>query len=132
MKRQLRLLVLPVILILFALTSLSCGGDDDDDNNPMNPGGGGTADHTVTIALGSSNAGAGAYSPNPLNMTAGQTVRWVNNDNMLHTATHATAFSVSVPAGSQSGLITMSNAGTFNYICTVAGHTMSGQIVVAP
>lgn len=113
---------------MFALTSLSCGGDDDDDNNPMNPGGGGTADQTITIQGGAN----GTYSPNPANITAGQTVRWVNNDVMLHTATHSTAFSVSVPAGSQSGLVTLNTAGTYNYICTVAGHNMSGQIIVSP
>ena len=130
MKRLLRLLILPAVLTLFALTSLSCG-DDDDDGNPMNPGGG-TANVTITIAPGSMNAGANAFSPNPANMTVGQTVRWVNNDNMTHTATHTTEFDVTIPAGSASTPRTMANAGTFNYVCTVAGHTMSGQIVVAP
>src|SRR5688572_11033826 len=89
LKRLLRLLAVPAILATFALTSLSCG-DDDDDDNPMNPGPG-TADVTITIAPGSSQAGAGAYSPSPANMTVGHTVRWVNNDNMLHTATHTSA-----------------------------------------
>lgn len=115
-----------------ALGGLSCGDDDDNDGNPMNPGGGGTADVTITIAAGSSQAGAGAYSPNPANMTVGQTVRWVNNDNMTHTATHTTLFNLTIPAGAQSAIITMTTAGTHNYICTVAGHVMSGQIIVSP
>lgn len=131
MKRWLRLSVLPAILVVLALSSLSCG-DDDDDNNPMNPPPGGGADVTITIPAGSSQAGAAAFSPNPANMTVGQTVRWVNNDNMIHTATHASAFDVTIGAGSASSPLTMSTAGTFNYTCTVAGHTMSGQIVVAP
>ena len=119
-----------MILATMALLVLSCGGDDDN-GNPMNPGGGTAADMTITIAAGSSQAGSSAYSPSPANMTVGQTVRWVNNDNMLHTATHTT-FSVSIPAKSQSGLITMNTAGTFDYICTVAGHNMTGRIVVSP
>ena len=130
MKRFLRLLAVPAILIAFALINLSCGGDDDN-GNPMNPGGG-TSDVTITIAAGSSQAGANAFSPNPVNMTVGQTVRWRNNDNMLHTATSNPTFNVSIPAGTTSGAITMSNAGTFNYICNVPGHNMTGQIVVAP
>ena len=127
MKRLLRLLIVPAILIPLALSSLSCGGDDD---NPMNPPpGGGTADVTITIQGGMN----GTYSPSPANMTVGQTVRWRNNDSMAHTATHATAFSTGqIAPGGTSQIFTMSNAGTFNYICSVAGHTMNGQIVVAP
>lgn len=128
MKRLVRLLVVPAILTTFALTSLSCGGDDDDDGNPMNPGPG-TADVTISIDGGTN----GTYSPSPANMTVGQTVRWRNDDNMAHTATHATAFNTGqIPAGGVSQIFTMNTAGTFNYVCTVAGHTMSGQIVVSP
>jgi plastocyanin len=126
LKRLLRLLILPAILIPLALSSLSCG-DDDDDSNPVNPGGG-TADVTITMQGGMS----GTYSPNPANLTVGQTVRWVNNDNMTHSATHASAFNVTVGAGSSSAIITMTNAGTFGYICNQPGHSMSGSIVVAP
>ncbi|HET9253190.1 MAG TPA: hypothetical protein VFP58_13840 [Candidatus Eisenbacteria bacterium] len=126
MKRLLRLLAVPAILAVFAFSSLSCGDDDGDDGNPMNPGGG-NADVTITIDGGMS----GTYSPSPANMTVGQTVRWVNNDVMTHTATHATAFNYTIPAGSSSAIHTMTTAGTYNYVCTVSGHSMSGQIVVS-
>ena len=126
MKRHLRLLILPAVLITFALSSMSCGDDDGDDNNPMNPGGG-NADVTITIDGGMN----GTYTPSPANMTVGQTVRWRNNDVMAHTATHPTAFNTGqISPGGTSTVFTMSNAGTFNYVCTVAGHTMNGQIVV--
>ena len=119
-------------LTAVALTGLLFGvgcSDDDDDGNPMNPPpGGGTADVTITMQGGMN----GTYSPNPANLTVGQTVRWVNNDTMTHSATHASAFNVTVGAGSSSAIITMSNAGTFGYICNQPGHTMSGSIVVAP
>jgi plastocyanin len=127
LKRLLRLLLVPVILITLTVGGVSCGGDDDD-NNPVNPGPGGGADLTITIS-GGTNA---TYSPSPANMNVGQTVRWVNNDNMTHTATHTTEFNVTVPANSSSSPITMTNVGTFNYICTQSGHTMSGQLVVGP
>ena len=119
-----------MILAGVALFSLSCGGDDND-NNPMDPGGGGTADVTITITGGTN----GTYSPNPANMTAGQTVRWVNNGSMTHTATHtsgAPAFNVTVAVGGTSGLVTLGTAGTYDYHCAIPGHTMSAQIVVAP
>jgi plastocyanin len=86
LKRLLRLLIVPAILTTLALGGLSCG-DDDDDDNPMNPGGGGSADVTIAIDGGTN----GTYTPSPANMTVGQTVRWVNNDNMTHTATHTSA-----------------------------------------
>jgi plastocyanin len=127
LKRLLRLLIVPAILTTLALGGLSCG-DDDDDDNPMNPGGGGSADVTIAIDGGTN----GTYTPSPANMTVGQTVRWVNNDNMTHTASHATLFNLTIPAGAQSAIITMTTVGTHNYVCTVAGHTMSGQIIVSP
>ena len=129
MRRLLRLLALPVVLTVLALSSLSCGGDDDDDNgNPMNPGGGG-ADLTITIDGGMN----GFYNPTPANMTVGQTVRWKNDDSMAHTATHPTAFNTgTISPGGMSQVFTMNTAGTFNYVCSVAGHTMSGQLVVSP
>jgi plastocyanin len=126
LKRLLRLLILPAILIPLALSSLSCG--DDDDGNPMNPPPGGTADVTITIQGGMN----GTYSPNPANLTVGQTVRWKNNDSMTHSATHASAFNPVIPAGGSSPIFTMSNAGTFGYVCNQPGHNMSGSIIVAP
>ena len=129
MKRHLRLLILPAVLITFAFSSMSCGDDDGDDNNPMNPGGG-NADVTISIDGGMS----GNFTPSPANMTVGQTVRWKNDDVMPHSAVHqGGAFNTgTLQPGATSQVFTMSTAGTFNYLCTVPGHTMTGQIVVAP
>jgi plastocyanin len=119
---------------LLGLTGVSCGGDDG--GNPMNPGGGGTADVTITIAVGSSNAGANAYSPDTAAVAVGQTVQWVNNDNMVHTATaDAASFNTGNIGGSggRSQLITITgSAGVRGYHCTVSGHNMQGWLNVTP
>jgi plastocyanin len=107
-----------------------CG--DDDDSNPANPGGGGTgADLTITI----NGTGANAYSPNPANITAGQTVSWRNVDSTPHTATEtAGGFNTgNIGSGVTTTPIQMNTAGNIPYHCTIHGAgMMSGTLVVAP
>lgn len=123
-----------IVAALLGLTGVSCGGDDG--GNPMNPGGGGTADVTITIAAGSFNAGANAYSPDTATVAVGQTVQWVNNDNMVHTATaDAGSFNTGNIGGSggRSQLITITgSAGVRDYHCATSGHNMQGWLNVTP
>jgi plastocyanin len=138
MHRSSRGIALVMILSALALLAASCGGDSK--KNPMAPGGGGggggggTADVVIHILAGAAQAGSNAYSPNPATVTVGQTVQWVNDDNMTHTATaNGGSFNTgSVTGGSTSGIITMSAQGSFPYHCAVAGHNMAGTVNVNP
>jgi plastocyanin len=91
-----------------------------------------TTTATVTIPSGAAGQGLGAYSPNPVVVSAGTTVMWMNADSVAHTATSTTSVwdSGSIPPGG-----TFSRAfperGTFPYFCTIHGATsMSGSVVV--
>ena len=131
MSRSLRVAALSALLLGAAFTVASCGGSK---SNPMGPGGGGgTADLVIHIKVNSSALGSGAYTPNPAVVTVGQTVQWVNDDNMTHTATaNGGAFNQSVAAHGSSSLVTMSTQGSFAYHCAVAGHNMAGTVTVNP
>jgi plastocyanin len=115
-----RTLILVTILGA-ALAAGACG-----DSTPA-PSGAVTG---VSIVSGSSTLTTTAYSPNPLNVPVGTTVRWTNNDSTPHTTT---ADAGAWNSGSMSGGATFDfkfqSAGTFTYHCTL--HTgMVGTVVV--
>ena len=118
-----------VLAMVAALLLLgSCGKDDK--KNPVNPV---TADLVIHIKSGSAQLGANAYTPNPATVTKGQTVQWVNDDAMVHTATASGTFNTgNIAGGASSAVITMSTQGSFNYVCAIAGHNMSGTLNVTP
>ena len=76
------------VAIATALLSISCGGGggggSSTPTSPSTPapggGGGGT---TVTIAI-TGQGGKLAFTPNPVNVAAGQTVVFKNNDTVAH------------------------------------------------
>src|SRR5215211_3815026 len=49
--------------------------------------GGGNAATSVSIVSGSSTLTTGAFSPNPIQVSVGNTVTWTNNDSQPHTVT---------------------------------------------
>jgi plastocyanin len=132
MRRQIRFALSALLLAASLVAVSSCKSK----SNPTGPGGGGTtADVVIHIRSGGSQSGANAFSPNPASATVGQTVQWVNDDGMDHTAT-ATAgasFSVPVSPGRASSAVTMpASAVTISYHCSVVGHNMTGTINVTP
>ena len=81
---------------------------------------------TVTIANG-------VYSPNPVTVSVGQTVNWLNRDTIAHTATDSGVFDTGSipPTSAHDAGMTFTTAGTFNYHCTL--HTgENGTVVVQP
>ena len=75
----------------------------------------------VTIAI-SGMLGANSYSPSPVTVQVGQQVRWRNDDSTAHTATRSGAggFDTGViNPGQTSAPITITTAGTINYVCTL-------------
>ena len=81
------------------------------------------ATHAVTIA-------DFAFSPPMLTITAGDTVTWTNEDQVVHTATSATgAFDSGDLAQGASFSFTFTTPGTYAYVCS-PHPDMTGQIVV--
>jgi plastocyanin len=76
------------------------------------------------------------YQPTSLQVTAGTTVVWSNEDQINHTATSGTPdapdglFDLSMGSAGTSAEFTFDDPGTYPYFCTV--HTsMIGEVVVA-
>jgi plastocyanin len=134
MRRLSRVTGLSLLLLASGFVLASCGGNTK--KNPVSPGGGGggTADLVIHITAGSAQAGSNAFSPNPATVTVGQTIQWVNDDGMTHTATaDGGSFNTgNVGSGASSSITTMSTQGSFPYHCAVAGHNMTGTVTVNP
>lgn len=86
---------------------------------------------TVTIVPGASAMTTTAFSPNPLNVSVGTTVTWLNNDGTAHTSTSdggAWSSPIIAPGGQFS--FTFQSAGTFPYHCMIHPN-MVGTVSVA-
>jgi plastocyanin len=63
----------------------------------------------------------GVYSPNPVMVTVGQSVNWLNSDAIAHTATDPGVFDTGsiAPTSAADAPVVFNTAGTFNYHCTI-------------
>jgi plastocyanin len=129
--RRVSWIAFSVTVSLVALTS-ACGRASNptpqpSSSNPLGPG----IDATVRIK---GNLGASSYVPSPLQVRVGQTVNWLNEDSIEHTATLEGVFDTGrispTSAHSENGdQVTFRTAGTFTYHCTIHPG-MVGTIVV--
>jgi plastocyanin len=76
----------------------------------------------------------GVFSPNPVTVTVGQTVNWLNSDTIAHTATDPGVFDIGsiapTSAHSDNGDgVTFNTAGTYNYHCTLHANETATVIV---
>jgi plastocyanin len=75
---------------------------------------------TVTIVSGASTRTTTAYSPNPLNVSVGTTVTWVNSDTTTHDSTAVNGgFTTGSIAPGRSASFRFQSAGSFRYYCTI-------------
>src|SRR5256885_16962793 len=70
-----------------------------------------------------------AYSPKSITIRVGDTVTWTNRDNAQHSARFA-GMGTPILSQNQSGSLTFTVAGTFNYDCAIHGSAMQGTVVV--
>ena len=84
----------------------------------------------VSIVNNASSLTTNAYAPNPIDVAAGTTVTWTNNDTKTHdsTATDGSWGSGAIAPGGQFSR-TFSTAGSFPYHCTLHPG-MVGTVVV--
>jgi plastocyanin len=93
---------------------------------------------SVSIVPNASTLGDKAYSPNPAEITAGETVTWTNDDSQIHTATSGTVgaedsgtvFDSRILSPTATFDFTFDQAGEYNYYCTLHPQ-MVGKVVVS-
>jgi plastocyanin len=84
----------------------------------------------VSIPMGARTLGANSYAPNPVTISAGTTVSWMNTDTIAHTSTaDGGSFNTGTIAAGQHVEVMFNTAGSFPYHC--AFHPgMVGTVVV--
>jgi plastocyanin len=98
--------------------SFGCGSSSTSPSNPPTIGGGNGS--PVSIVAGASVRTTTAYSPNPISISTGGSVTWMNNDSTVHTSTSDSgAWDSGTIAPGGSFTRTFSTAGTFNYHCSI-------------
>jgi plastocyanin len=72
------------------------------------------------------------YSPNPIHVTVGSTVTWMNGTSLAHTATSDTGAwnTGAIAPGGTSSAVAFNTAGTFAYHCTFHAD-MHGSVMVS-
>jgi plastocyanin len=100
---------------LLAVFMAGCGSSNNSSTTSPSPSG----SATVTIVSGAQSLTTTAYSPNPISVSVGTTIKWVNNDSTAHTATSNNgAFDTgTISAGGQVSK-QFNSTGTFPYHCT--------------
>jgi plastocyanin len=105
---------LTVALLAAAVVAAGCGGSDD--GKPV-------ATTEVTMAK------SYRFDPKTIEISAGQTVTWTNDDNFTHTVEVEGQQDREVGKG-ESVSITFDEPGTYDYVCTLHRHDMDGTVVV--
>lgn len=72
-----------------------------------------------------------SYSPTPVTVTAGDTVKWTHRGNVLHTVTaDDNSFNSENMLPGNTYTHVFPNPGTYGYHCTIHGNAMHGTVVV--
>lgn len=108
-----RVLLLPVAAA--ALLAAGCGGDGES-SEPV-------ATTEVTMAK------SYVFEPKAIQIAAGDTVTWTNEDNFTHTVQVDGQEDHKVERG-DSVSITFDEPGTYHYVCTLHEQDMDGEVVV--
>jgi plastocyanin len=93
---------------------------------------------SVSIVPNASTLGDKAYSPNPAEIKAGETVTWTNDDSQIHTANSGTVgaedsgkvFDSSILSPKATFDFKFDQAGEYDYYCTLHPQ-MVGKVVVS-
>jgi plastocyanin len=109
-----------IVLTLLLASVAACGGSTSTPTSPSVTPAPTTSGTSVAIVPGASVLTSTAYNPDPINVSPGTTVTWVNNDTTTHTsvANGGAWNSGNIgPGGSFSA--TFPTAGSFTYHCAI-------------
>ena len=104
----------------------ACGSDNATVTTPSSGSSGGPS---ISIVAGATGLTTTAYSPNPQTISRGSTVTFINNDSASHTATSSGLFDTGILAPGGRASVTLQNAGSFTYRCTLHPN-MTGTLTV--
>jgi plastocyanin len=90
-------------------------------------GGSGTSEPVSTMQV--SMAKSYRFDPGVIEVDAGSTVTWTNDDNFTHTVKVDGQNDHKVDRG-DSVSITFDRAGTYHYVCTLHSQDMDGDVIV--
>jgi plastocyanin len=129
---------IPGLTLVLASTEEEQTREEDDESQQEEDGA--AAVSSVSIVSGAPSLADNAYSPNPVNVDAGNNVTWTNNDIQVHTVTSGNGpTDPSLGQDFDSGLTTLQPGKTFSHIFDSAGEfsyfcqihpVMVGQVVV--
>jgi plastocyanin len=110
-----RRLLLPAVAVLAAgALSAGCGGTEE--SKPV---------ATTEVEMAKSYR----FDPERIEIEAGQTVTWTNEDNFTHTV-EVEGQSDHEAGKGESVSITFDEPGTYDYVCTLHRRDMSGTVIV--
>ena len=115
------------LAIVVALIFVSACGQSSSSTMPTPPIGGGSS---VSIVSGSRTLTTTAYNPNPVTISAGMSVTWINNDTIAHTSTSDNGIWDSGSLGPGASFNrAFPSPGTFTYHCAIPPN-MIGTVTV--
>ena len=122
-------MTLRVVLATLLLGLTAACGSSSSPSAPSTPPSSSTP-AAVSIVTGATALTTNAYAPNPINVAAGTTITWTNNDTQIHdsTATDGSWGSGAIAPGGQFSRM-FSTAGSFPYHCTLH-RGMVGTVIV--
>jgi len=116
-------------VVLAALSLLAAGCSGNSSTTVTAPSSGSPGGPSVSVVAGATALASTAYAPNPLTVSRGSSVIFVNNDTASHTATASGTFDTGIIAPGGRATVTFQNAGTFGYRCTLHPN-MVGTVIV--
>jgi plastocyanin len=111
--RRLVLLALGAALVGVA----GCGGDGGESSEPVS---------TTEVAMAKSYR----FDPPRIEVHAGQSVTWTNEDNFTHTVRVENGQDHRVERG-ESVSLPFDTRGTYHYVCTLHSNDMEGDVIVS-
>jgi plastocyanin len=107
-------LVLPLLAVAAVMLAAGCGGEKE--STPV---------ATTDVKMAKSYR----FEPKAIQINAGETVTWTNDDNFTHTVQVDGQDDHEVGRG-KSVSIAFDRPGTYHYVCTLHRHDMDGTVIV--